>query len=110
MVAFPVARPESAPEELAAMVRVSEEVHANSVVTSLVEPSSKVAIAFNWVVLPIATAACAGTMVTEVAAAAGTGVAVVLTATVASAAEAVCGTVTAERFFALGCLTTEPEL
>src|ERR1700761_951153 len=104
MVAFPVARPESAPEELAAMVRVSEEVHANSVVTSLVEPSSKVAIAFNWVVLPIDTAACAGTMATEVAVAAGTGLAVL------SAAGVVCGTLSAERFFALGCLITEPEL
>src|ERR1700742_1740177 len=65
MVAFPVARPESAPEELAAMVRVSEEVQANSVVTSLVEPSSKVAIAFNWVVLPIDTAGFEGVIVTD---------------------------------------------
>jgi hypothetical protein len=53
--ALPLASPASAPELLAAMVRGSEEVHAKSAVTSLVDPSSKVAIAFNWVVLPIAT-------------------------------------------------------
>ena len=32
MVAFPVASPESNPEELAVMVRVSDEVHAKPVV------------------------------------------------------------------------------
>src|SRR5271156_4907883 len=110
MTALPVARPESDPEEVAAMVRVSEDVHANSVVTSLVEPSLKVAIAFNWVVLPMATAACPGTMATEVATAAEAGVAVALAATVVSAAGAACGTTSEERFFAVGCLTTEPEV
>ena len=46
-------------------MRVSDEAQAKSVVTSLVEPSLKVAMAFNWVVLPMATVACAGTTATE---------------------------------------------
>ena len=48
------------------IVRVSDDAHAKSVVTSLVEPSLKVAMAFNCVVLPMATVACAGTTATEV--------------------------------------------
>src|SRR5271156_4818434 len=99
MTALPVARPESEPEDVAAMVRVSEDVQANSVVTSLVEPSLKVAIAFNWVVLPIATAACAGTMATEAGTAADVGVDAALAATVVSVAGAACGTTSEERFF-----------
>ncbi len=37
------------------MVRVSDDAQAKFAVTSLVEPSLKVAMAFNWVVLPMAT-------------------------------------------------------
>jgi hypothetical protein len=47
MVAFPVANPESNPEDVAVMVRVSEDAQAKFAVTSLVEPSLKVAMAFN---------------------------------------------------------------
>ena len=62
------------------MVRVSDDAQAKFAVTSLVEPSLKVAMAFNWVVLPMATAACVGTMATEVnsAVAADASVAVML--------------------------------
>src|ERR1700677_2796913 len=70
MVAFPVASPASNPEEFAVMVRVSDEAQAKFAVTSLVEPSLKVAMAFNWVALPMATVACAGTTATEVTSAA----------------------------------------
>jgi hypothetical protein len=47
MVAFPVASPESKPEEFAVMVRASDDAQAKFAVTSLVEPSLKVARAFN---------------------------------------------------------------
>src|ERR1700722_18482624 len=99
MVAFPVASPESNPEELAVMVRVSDEVHAKPVVTSLVEPSLKVAIAFNWVVLPMATAACAGTTATEANSAA-------LPAAVVSAGAMVSVPLMAERAFPAAGLAT----
>src|ERR1700691_5368561 len=47
------------------MVRASDDCHASSAVTSLTEPSLKDAIAFNWVVLPMATAGCEGVIVTD---------------------------------------------
>src|SRR5271163_145233 len=100
MVTFPVATPESTPEALAVMVRVFDDDHATSVVTSLVEPSLKVAIAFNWVVLPMTTAACAGTTATEANSAA-------LPAAVVSRGAIAPVLLTAERTFAPGCLTTE---
>ena len=65
MVASPLARPDSIPEEVAPMVRVSDDVQAKSAVTSLVEPSLKVATAFSWVVLPMATAGCDGIIDTD---------------------------------------------
>src|ERR1700678_1779886 len=99
MVAFPVASPESNPEEFAVMVRVSEDVQAKFAVTSLVEPSLKVAMAFNWVVLPMATVACAGTTATEVNSAAA---AAPLAA--ASAGAVVSIPATAELPLAAGCL------
>ena len=52
------------------MVRVSEDAQAKFAVTSLVEPSLKVAMAFNWVVLPMATVVWVGTTATEVTSAA----------------------------------------
>src|ERR1700728_3082474 len=97
MVAFPVASPASNPEEFAVMVRVSDDVQAKSVVTSLVEPSLKVAMAFNWVVLPMATDACAGTTATKANSAA-------LPATVVFAGAIGFVPLTAERTFAAGCL------
>src|SRR5580658_11227093 len=106
MVALPVASPESNPEEEAVMVRVSDEVQSKSVVTSLVEPSLKVAMAFNWVVLPMATVACAGTTATEAnsaPAAAPLPAAAGLPA--ASVAATVSVPLTAERAL-LVCLTT----
>src|ERR1700749_2724157 len=108
MVAFPVASPESNPEELAVMVRVSDEVHAKPVVTSLVEPSLKVAMAFNWAVLPMATVACAGTTATEAnsaPAAAPLPVAALLPAAAVGGAGPVPRT--AERAFPLAGLATE---
>src|ERR1700735_1258051 len=53
------------PDALTVMVRASDDCHASSAVTSLTEPSLKDAIAFNWVVLPMATAGCEGVIVTD---------------------------------------------
>ena len=53
------------PEALAVMVRASDDCQPKSAVTSLTEPSLKVAIAFNWVVLPMATTGCEGVIVTD---------------------------------------------
>src|ERR1700677_1410633 len=99
MVAFPVASPASNPEEFAVMVRVSEDAQAKFAVTSLVEPSLKVATAFNWVVLPMATVVCAGTTATEVTSAAA---AAPLAA--ASVGAIVSVPVTAELALAADCL------
>ena len=82
------------------MVRVSDDAQAKFVVTSLVEPSLKVAMAFNWVVLPMATVACAGTTATEVSSdccRSSVGRSFLLRCVVP---------VTAELTFAPGCLTT----
>src|ERR1700744_45000 len=98
MVAFPVARPETSPEGVAVMVRVSDDAQAKFDVTSLVEPSLKVATAFNWVLLPMATVVCAGTTATEVTSAA----AAAPLAPAASAGAVVSVPVTAELTFAAG--------
>src|ERR1700722_16335761 len=66
MVAFPVASPASKPEDDVVMVRASDDAQAKFAVTSLLEPSLKVAMAFNWVLPPMATVACAGSTATEV--------------------------------------------
>src|ERR1700691_1746729 len=60
MVAFPPATPASVPDPLAVMMRPSDDCQPKSAVTSLTEPSSKDAIAFSWVMLPMATTDCAG--------------------------------------------------
>src|ERR1700679_28808 len=103
MVAFPVARPETSPEEVAVMVRVSEDAQAKFAVTSLVDPSLKVAMAFNWVVLPMATVACAGTTATEV----NSAPAVAAAALLAAAGATVSVALSAERTLAAGCLIAE---
>src|ERR1700691_5534049 len=58
MIAFPLATPASVPEPFALMVRTSDDCQAKSAVTSLVDPSLKVASASSWVLLPKATTAC----------------------------------------------------
>src|ERR1700747_2449278 len=65
MVAFPLASPASVPDPLAVMTRPSDECQPKSAVTSLTEPSAKVAVAFSWVVLPIATTGCDGLIATD---------------------------------------------
>src|ERR1700691_2505722 len=60
MIAFPLATPASVPEAFALIVRTSDDCQAKSAVTSLVDPSLKVAIAFSWVVLPMGTTGCVG--------------------------------------------------
>ena len=87
------------------IVRVSEDAQAKLVVTSLLEPSLKVAMAFNWVVLPMATVACSGATATEVNSAAAP-------APLALALVSVCcdGVGRGHRRADLraGCLTTDP--
>src|ERR1700761_7855993 len=63
--AGPEASPERMPAALAVMVRGSEDCQANSEVTSLTEPSLKVAVAFSWVVLPMDTTAWEGVIMTD---------------------------------------------
>src|ERR1700722_8823435 len=65
MAPFPLATPASVPDPLAVMMRTSDDCQPKSAVTSLTEPSSKVATAFSWVVLPMATAGCDGVIATD---------------------------------------------
>src|SRR5271163_4569448 len=65
MAAGPVASPDRMPAALIMMVRGSEDCQATSEVMSLTEPSLKVAVAFNWVVLPMDTTGWEGVIVTD---------------------------------------------
>ena len=51
------------------MVRGSEDCQPKSALTSLTEPSSKVAIAFSWVVAPMVTTGAEGTIASDLKAA-----------------------------------------